>query len=78
MSYIDKPENILQDTKQFLRSELGSYLMGIFEDMRDGELASASSKAETNKEWCLAKYNAYQEVIQTILSPLEDDKPTRG
>lgn len=73
MSYLDKPEDLLQDTKQFLKTEFGAYFMSTLKEMQANAISDASSVTQLNKEWHLAKYNAFQEVLNLIKQPLEDD-----
>lgn len=70
--------DLLQDTKSFLGSEYGVYIMSILSDKADGLLSSASDLHEPYPDRYIAKLSAIKEVIDLINSPLDDDKSARG
>ncbi len=76
--YQDKPEDLVQDTKQFLNSEYGKYLIPILEETAEGHLSNADNIDCPYPERYLAKHSAIKEVLNTIYSPLDDDTPARG
>lgn len=76
--YTDKPEDLTQDTKEFLNSEYGKYLVPILEDLKQGYLSAASDMQHPYPERYLAKFSALKEVTDLILSPLDDSNPTHG
>lgn len=76
--YDDRPEDLKQDTKNFLNSEYGKYIMGIIEDMRSGHLSRAADVAIEHPERYAAKYSALKEVIELIHAPLDDSTPSRA
>jgi hypothetical protein len=65
-----KLENLVEDTKQFLSSEYGIYLMQILEDTAQGHMSKAKNVQEQSPIRSLDRATAVMEVIQTIKSPL--------
>lgn len=76
--YEEKPEDLIQDTKEFVRSDYGSHVMSILEAMCDGYLSRAADVELPHPERYAAKYSALKEVLDLIKSPLDDDTPTHG
>jgi hypothetical protein len=76
--YLDKPEDLLQDTKNFLNSEYGQYIVSTLEDTANGHLANADNMECPYPERYLAKHSAIKEVLDLIKSPLDDDTPSQG
>ncbi len=76
--YEDKPEDLIQDTKNFLESDYGKYIVSTLQETADGHLAGASNIENSYPERYAAKYSAVKEVLNLIHSPLDDDTPTRG
>ena len=70
MTYTERPEDLMQDTKDFLKSEYGSYITDTLIEMQQNAILEASSVSQLNKEWHLAKYNALQEVLNLIKQPV--------
>ena len=77
-NYEDKPDDLIQDTKDFLKSEYGQYIVSTIEAMQQGYLSGATNVDLPHPERYAAKYSALKEVINLINSPLDDDTPTRG
>lgn len=79
MSHYDtRPEDLITDTKSFLKSDFGQYVMGILADKQAGFLSQASNMAAEHPDRYLAKYIAVKEVVDLINSPLDDDISPRG
>lgn len=68
--YEEKPEDLLQDTKDFLKSDLGKYIMETLEEKAKGHLSGASDINAKYPERYAAKYSALKEVIEFIKSPI--------
>jgi hypothetical protein len=71
MSHYDtRPDDLVQDTKQFLESEYGKYVVSTLEEMQSGNLTNtADIKAEHPERWA-ARYSAVKEVLELIKSPV--------
>lgn len=78
MTYADRTEDLIQDTKVFLKSEFGAYVMETLSEMQKGFLSQASDMSNEHPDRYLAKYNALQEVLELIRQPLDDDTPLHG
>lgn len=76
--YEDRPEDLVQDTKGFLKSEYGKYVVSTLRGMSDGSLSRAGNMEIPYPERYAAKYSAFKEVLELIYSPLDDDTPTHG
>lgn len=76
--YLDRPQDVLQDTKDFLKSEYGQYIVSTLREKADGHLAGASNIENPYPERYAAKYSALKEVLDLIHSPLDDDTPSQG
>lgn len=76
--YDDKPEDLLQDTKAFLKSDYGQYITSILEEKALGYLANADNIEIAYPERYLAKHSAVKEVLDLIHSPLDDNTPSLG
>jgi hypothetical protein len=76
--YEDKPDDLIQDTKNFLKSEYGVYLTGIINEKIDGYLSSAMQPQLARPDLPLGSYRGIKEIEDLIKSPLDDDTPTRG
>lgn len=68
--YDDRPDELVQDTKNFLNSEYGKYVMSTLEEMAVGNLAKADNMEHPYPERYLAKHSAQKEVIGFIQSPI--------
>lgn len=69
-AYIDRPEDIAQDTKVFLNTELGQHITTTLAEMQQGFLSQASDMNAEHPDRYLAKYITVQEVIDLINSPI--------
>jgi hypothetical protein len=67
------PENRRQDTKEFLRSQLGADIMSTLIETAEGHLSKGADMTEDYPERYIAKYAAVKEVIDLINQPLDDD-----
>jgi hypothetical protein len=76
--YDEKPGDLIQDTKDFLKSEYGQYFISILEDTAEGYLAEVANIKARYPERYAAKYSALKEVLALINSPLDDDTPLHG
>jgi hypothetical protein len=76
--YDDRPEDLVQDTKAFLDSEYGKYIMAILNDQAAGHLNNAANIEAKYPERHAAKYSAVKEVLNLLYSPLGDDTPSHG
>lgn len=74
--YPDKSDDLIQDTKNFLASEYGKYLVAILEEMAQGYLSGADNMECPYPERYLAKHSAVKEVLNLIQSPLDDSTPS--
>lgn len=68
--YIDRPEDITQDTKAFLKSEFGQYITTTLVEMQQALLSKASDMNEEHPDRYLAKYSAVQGVLDLINSSI--------
>lgn len=73
-----KAEDLRQDTKQFVSSQLGSHILTTIEEMMRGELSAATDMSAIYPERHLARYSALEEVLDFIRQPLDDDTSPRG
>ena len=78
MSYDERTDDLIQDTKVFLKSEYGTYLISTLQEMADGYLAGAADIRIEHPERYAAKYSAIKDVLNLIHSPLGDDTPSHG
>jgi hypothetical protein len=76
--YEDRPEDLVQDTKSFLKSGYGKHIVSTLEEMARGYLSGASNIDAPFPERYAIKYSALKEVLDLVNSPLDDDTPTRG
>lgn len=76
--YEDRSEDLLQDTKNFLKSDYGTHVVSTLKEMADGHLAGACNMDAPYPERYAAKYSALKEVLDLIYSPLDDNTPTQG
>lgn len=76
--YEDKPEDLVQDTKDFLNSEFGKYIMPILQEKAQGHLSRVADVECEHPERYAAKYSATKEVLDLIYQPLDDDTPSLG
>lgn len=72
-----KADDLLQDTKQYMTSQLGAYHLDTLTQMLNGYLSAASNMESEHPDRYLAKYNALKEFETFILSPLGNDTPAR-
>lgn len=78
MSYDDREKDLIQDTKDFLKSEYGQHIVSTLEEMQQGYLSGAADIKAQYPERYAAKYSALKEVIDLIKSPLDDNTPAHG
>lgn len=76
--YSERLEDMRQDTKMFLESELGMHIMETLKTKLEGHLSNASDVSTEHPERHIAKYSAVKEIIEFIQSPLDDHTPTHG
>lgn len=76
--YLDSPKDLIQDTKDFLKSDYGKYIISTLEDTAKGHLANADNMECPYPERYLAKHSSLKEVLDQIYSPLDDDTPSHG
>lgn len=74
--YDDRPDDLVQDTKKLLASDLGKFLLPILEEKAAGYLALADDMERPYPERYLAKHSAVKEVLDLIYSPLDDNTPS--
>lgn len=71
MNYYDEnPEQLSKDTRSFLSSNYGEYLMAIIEATADGHLSTARNMEHPYPDRYLAKNSAVKEVLDLIRQPL--------
>jgi hypothetical protein len=68
--YLDRPDDLAHDTKNFLKSEYGKHIVSTLESMKDGYLSKASNVELPYPERYAAKYSAIKEVMDLINSPI--------
>lgn len=78
MSYAERPEDLKQDTKNFLLSEYGQYIMQILKDKSQGELVNVTNINETHVDRYAQRYAVIKEIVELIQQPLDDDTSPRG
>lgn len=71
-------KNLKEDTRQFLNSEYGKYIMSTLSEMASGQLSSASDMSARYPDRHLAKYSGIKEAIELFNQPLDDDQRVRG
>lgn len=76
--YDDRPNDLIQDTKDFLKSDYGNHIVSTLEETAQGYLAGAADIKARYPERYAAKYSALKEVLELIYQPLDDDTPTQG
>lgn len=76
--YDDRPEDLAQDTKSFLKSDYGKYLISTLQEMAKGYLTSTADIRIEHPERYAAKYSALKEALDLIYQPLDDDTPSLG
>lgn len=76
--YDDRPDDLIQDTKDFLKSDYGKHIVLTLKEMQEGFLSGAANMEANHPERYAAKYSALKEVIDLINSPLDDNTPTHG
>lgn len=76
--YEDKKKELVQDTKNFLSSEYGQFVMKTLQDMAAGYLVGTTNVSAKYPERYASRYAAIKEVIDFINSPLDDDTLARG
>lgn len=74
--YIERPEDIATDAKIHIESEYGKYRMEIIDDLMASALSQASNTSEPYPGRYLARYAAFKEVKDSILSDLGNHIPT--
>ena len=79
MSHYDsKPDDLIQDTKDFLKSDYGKHIVSTLEETAQGLLSNVADIKAEHPERYAAKYSAYKEVLDLIHQPLDDDIPSLG
>lgn len=76
--YDDRPQDLIQDTKDFLKSDYGKHIVSTLEAMQEGLLAGVANVEAPYPERYAAKYSALKEVHDLIYQPLDDNTPTHG
>lgn len=76
--YDDRPQDLIQDTKNFLKSDYGKHIIDTLEAKATGHLANTCNIEHPYPERYAAKYSAIKEILEFIHSPLDDDTPPRG
>lgn len=76
--YDERPEDLITDTKAFLKSDYGQYIVSTLQETAEGHLARADNMEVPYPERYLAKHSATKEVLDLIHSPLDDDTPSHG
>lgn len=76
--YEDKPDDLIQDTKEFLESDYGKHIVSTLEETAQGHLSRVADIQAEHPDRYAAKYSAYKEVLELIKSPLDDDIPSQG
>lgn len=76
--YEDRPSDLLQDTKDFLKSDYGKYIVSTIEETMEGHLAGVANIKARYPERYAAKYSALKGVLELINSPLDDNTPSHG
>lgn len=71
--YDDKPDHLVQDTKDFLKSEYGKHIVSTLVESGRGHLAGVADIKAEHPERYAAKYSATKEVLDLIYQPLDDD-----
>lgn len=69
--YADRPKDLLQDTKNFLNSEYGKYIVSTLQEVAEGHLANAANMSIEHPERYAAKYSAVKEALNLIYAPLD-------
>lgn len=73
-----KPEALKRDTKAFVASPYGTYLLDILEGMERGALSGVADISTPYTDRYAARYSIVKEIIDCIRQPLDDDTPSRG
>lgn len=76
--YEDKPDDLIQDTKDFLKSDYGKHIVSILQEKATGYLSSVADISAEHPDRYAAKYSATKEVLDLMYSPLDDDTPSLG
>lgn len=76
--YDDKPDDLIQDTKDFLKSDYGKHIVSTLQETAQGHLAEVANIKAEHPDRYAAKYSAYKEVLDLIHSPLDDHTPSLG
>lgn len=72
------PKDLRTDTERFLGSQLGQRIVKTLEETSRGYLSSARNIKEEHTDRYLAKYDAIEEALTFIKSPLDTDSSPRG
>lgn len=79
MSNYDKnPDELIQDTKEFVKSDYGQHIITTLQETAKGLLSNVADIKAEHPDRYAAKYSAYKEVLGLIYSPLDDDIPSLG
>ena len=76
--YAERTKDLQQDTKEFLKTELGVHIIRTLQQKAEGELSSARRVNEPYADRYVQRYAAIQETIEFIREPLDDDISPRG
>lgn len=76
--YEDKPDDLAQDTKDFLKSDYGQHIVSTLQETAKGHLANVADIKAEHPERYAAKYSALKEILDLIYSSLDDNTPSHG
>jgi hypothetical protein len=76
--YDDKPDDLIQDTKNFLDSDYGKHIVTTLLETGKGDLSSVADIKAEHPDRYAAKYSALKEVLDLIYQPLDDHIPPHG
>lgn len=72
------PKDLRTDTELFLNSQLGKRIVSTLQETSRGYLTSARNIKEEHTDRYLAKYDAIEEVLTFIKTPLDNNNSPRG
>jgi len=73
-----KEKDLIEDTKQFLQSQYGKYIVEILTEKSKGLLSLAAVIDTPYPERYLAKHSGVQEALDLFYLPLDDDLRAHG
>lgn len=76
--YDDKQDDLIQDTKDFLKSDYGQHIVSTLLETGRGYLSSVADIKAEHPDRYAAKYSALKEVLDLIYQPLDDDTLPHG